>query len=77
MLIQIEKLARQGNHVVTEVEPMNTKYTYIINEYSKEEITSILQSNGWHVAEIVDKPFIDDPNSLAPNTLVIIAERRK
>ena len=68
---------RQGNKVVAEVEPMNTKYTYVINEYSKKEITNILHLNGWQVLEMEDKDPVDDPNSLAPNTLVVIAERIK
>ncbi len=67
---------RQGNSVIKEVEPMNPKYSYIINEYSKNEISNILDLNGWKVLELIDKDPVDDPNSLAPDTLVVIAERK-
>ncbi len=66
---------RQGNSVVKEIEPMNPKFEYVINEYSEKEIKSILNSNDWEILKIEDKPFVDDINSLAPNTLVVIAQR--
>ena len=62
--------------MIKEVEPMNPKYSYIINEYSKNEISNILDLNGWKVLELIDKDPVDDPNSLAPDTLVVIAERK-
>ena len=54
---------------------MNDKFEYIINEYSKEEISLVLKLNSWSVVKLYDKDPIDDPNSLAPNTLVVIAEK--
>lgn len=66
---------REGNSIVTEVEPMNPKYEYVINEYTKEEIKIVLNSSGWKVIKIEDKDFIEDPNSLAPHTIVVFAER--
>ena len=68
---------RQGNSVVNEVEPMDERYTYVINEYSKNEITKILQSHGWEILEMINKTPVDDSNSLAPDTLVVIAKRKK
>ncbi len=64
---------REGNSVLEEVEPINPKYKYVINEYSQEEIRELLENNGWEVFKLVRKDFVDDPNSLAPNTLVVIA----
>ena len=66
---------RQGNGIVTEEEPMNPKFKYIINEYSKDEIVNVLDVKGWKVVKIVDKEPVDDPNSLAPDTLVVMAEK--
>jgi len=66
---------RQGNSVVIEQEPMNPKYKYVINEYSKEEISNLLTLHGWKILKLEDKTPVDDPNSLAPDTLVVIAER--
>ena len=66
---------RQGGSVHKEKEPMNDKFEYIINEYSKEEISLVLKLNSWSVVKLYDKDPIDDPNSLAPNTLVVIAEK--
>ena len=64
---------REGDSILEEVEPINPKYKYIINEYSQEEIKELLENNGWEVLKLVRKDFVDDPNSLAPNTLVVIA----
>ena len=66
---------RAGNSIVKEIEPMNTEYEYIINEYNKDTITQVLNDNNWRVLSIEEKEFVDDPNSLAPNTLVVIATR--
>ena len=66
---------RAGNSIVKEIEPMNTEYEYIINEYNKDTITKVLNDNNWDVLSIEEKEFVEDPNSLAPNTLVVIATR--
>lgn len=66
---------REGNGVVEEIEPIDTRYKYIINEYSKEEIKDILLENGWEIDLIETKEYIDDPNSLAPTTMVVIAKK--
>lgn len=66
---------RAGDSVIKEIEPMNSEYEYVINEYNKDSITKILNDNNWSVLSIEEKEFVDDPNSLAPNTLVVIAER--
>ena len=66
---------REGNGIVEEVEPIDTRYKYVINEYSKGEISEILIKNGWKINLIDTKEYIEDPNSLAPNTLVILAEK--
>lgn len=65
---------REGNSIVEEVEPINPKFKYVINEYNKEEIEALLVNNGWEVTKVERKEFIDDPNSLAPNTLVVMAK---
>ncbi len=67
---------RQGNSIVSEIEPMNAKYKYIINEYYKEEIKGILNSTGWEILEMTDKAPVNDPTSLAVDTLVVIAKRK-
>lgn len=64
---------REGKNVLEEVEPMNPKFNYTINEYTKEEITELLNDFGWELIKIEKKEYILDPNSLAPNTLVVIA----
>ena len=66
---------REGDAVVSEVEPMNTEYEYIINEYNKDTITKVLNDNNWDVLSIEEKEFVEDPNSLAPNTVVVVATR--
>ena len=66
---------REGNGIIEEVEPIDTRYKYVINEYSKEEIKNILLDNGWKINLIETKEYIDDPNSLAPTTLVVIAQK--
>lgn len=67
---------REGDLVLEELEPINPKFKYIINEYTKEEIEQLLNNNGWEVMKAERKKYIEDPNSLSPNTLVIIAKRR-
>ena len=66
---------REGNGISEEVEPIDTRYKYIINEYSKDEIKKILFDNGWKIDLIETKEYIDDPNSLAPTTMVVIAKK--
>lgn len=66
---------REGNGVVEEIEPIDTRYKYVINEYSKEEIKNILEKNGWEITLIETKEYIEDPNSLAPTTLVVLAKK--
>lgn len=66
---------REGNGISEEVEPIDTRYKYIINEYSKDEIKKILFDNGWEIDLIETKEYIDDPNSLAPTTMVVIAKK--
>jgi len=66
---------REGNEIKEEIEPIDTKYKYIINEYSKDEISDILKHNGWKIKMIETKEYIEDPNSLSPITRVILAEK--
>lgn len=66
---------REGEGVVEEIEPINDKFKYIINEYSKEEITSILKENGWQNIQLETKDYVEDEFSLAPTTLVVIANK--
>ena len=66
---------REGNGIVKEIEPIDTRYEYTINEYSKEEIKEILTKNGWNISLIETKEYIEDPNSLAPTTLVVLASK--
>ena len=66
---------REGNGILQEVEPINPKYMYVINEYSKEEINKVLVDNGWKVSFMKTKKYIEDPNSLSPTTLVVIANK--
>lgn len=66
---------REGNEIKEEIEPIDTKYKYIINEYSKDEISDILKHNGWKIKMIETKEYIEDPNSLSPITLVVLAEK--
>lgn len=65
---------REGNSILEESEPINPKYKYIINEYNEEEIKLILTQNNWEILKIEKKKYIEDPNSLSPNTLVVIAQ---
>lgn len=65
---------REGNLILEEEEPIDTKYKYIINEYTKEEIELLLNKNNWEIIKIEKKKYIEDPNSLSPNTLVLIAK---
>ena len=66
---------REGDNIVEEEEPINTKYKYVINEYSKSEITNLLKQHGWQVKFIETKDYVEDPNSLAPTTLVVMANK--
>lgn len=66
---------REGNGVTEEVEPIDTRYKYVINEYSKEEINGLLINKGWKINLIETKEYIYDPNSLAPTTLVVLAKK--
>ena len=43
--------------------------------YIKEEITKILINNGWAISLIETKEYIEDPNSLSPNTMVVIGKK--
>lgn len=67
---------REGDKVLTEEEPIDASFQYIINEYTKKEITELLGNHGWNVTYVQQKPKINDPYSLAPDTMVVIAERR-
>lgn len=69
-------LLREGNEVLEEEEPFNRDFTYIINEYSQEEIESILSKNGYDIIKMEEKEYIDDPDSLSPNTLVVMAQNK-
>ena len=66
---------REGEGVVEEIEPINAKFKYVINEYSKEEIISILKENGWQNIHLETKDYVEDEFSLAPTTLVVIANK--
>ncbi|MBR7172780.1 MAG: class I SAM-dependent methyltransferase [Clostridia bacterium] len=67
---------REGDQVLTEEEPIDTSFQYIINEYTQKEITELLNKYGWNVTFAQKKPKVNDPYSLAPDTMVVIAERR-
>jgi len=67
---------REGTSIVEEVEPIDTRFKYIINEYSKDEIKQILYKNNFEILKLEEKEYIDDPNSLSPHTLVIIAQNK-
>lgn len=67
---------REGDQVLTEEEPIDSTFQYIINEYTKNEITELLNKFGWNVTMVKQKPKINDPYSLAPDTMVVIAERK-
>ena len=40
-----------------------------------EEITKILINNGWAISLIETKEYIEDPNSLSPNTMFVIGKK--
>lgn len=67
---------REGEQVLVEEEPLDNSFKYIINEYTKEEMTEVLSKYGWNVVSIRNKPKANDPYSLIPNTLVVMADRR-
>lgn len=67
---------REGNSILEELEPIDTKFKYIINEYSKDEIKQILSKNNFEIVKLKEKEYIEDPNSLSPHTLVIIAKNK-
>ena len=67
---------REGTSTVEEVEPIDTRFKYIINEYSKDEIKQILYKNNFEILKLEEKEYIDDPNSLSSHTLVIIAQNK-
>ena len=46
---------------------INLKIALILKE--------ILEKNGWHICLIQTKGYIEDPNSLAPTTLVVVASK--
>lgn len=66
---------REGDGLVEEIEPINDKFKYVINEYSKAEITRILKENGWKNIQLETKDYVEDEFSLAPTTLVVIANK--
>lgn len=65
---------REGQSILEEEEPIDNGYKYIINEYTEDEIKSLLNNNGWEIIRIEKKEYIEDPNSLSPNTLVVFAK---
>jgi len=65
---------REGNAVLEEEEPINPIFKYEINEYTKEEISLVLKENGFDIITLEEKEYVEDPNSLSPNTLVILAK---
>ena len=65
---------REGKSVLEEEEPIDTRFKYIINEYTEDEIKLLLDNNGWETIKIEKKEYIEDPNSLAPHTLVVFAK---
>ena len=67
---------REGNSILNEAEPFDTKYIYAIKEYNEEEITELLIECGYEVIEIKEKPFIEDENSLCPKTLILYAKSK-
>ena len=69
-------LFREGNRTLKEVEPFNPKFSYIIKEYEKKEITELLNECGYDVLEIEEKPYKEDKNSLCPRTLVLYGKIR-
>lgn len=67
---------REGNNIINEEEPFDTKYIYTIKEYNVEEITELLSECGYDVIEIKEKPFIEDENSLCPKTLILYSKNK-
>ena len=67
---------REGNSIVEETETINTKYKYILKEYTKEEIRKLLEKNGWEIIKMETKGYVEDPNTLSPDTLVVIAKHK-
>ena len=67
---------REGNNESEKVsEPIDGKYQYMIDSYSKKYIENTLKGKGWNVTFIESKEVVDDPNSLAPTTVVVLAEK--
>lgn len=67
-------LFREGDSILNEKEPFDNSFTYIIKEYTSEEITKLLNECGYEVLEINKKAFVQDDNSLCPDTLVVFAK---
>ena len=68
---------REGTKCIKEKEPFNPEFEYEIKEYTKEEITRLLEKCDYKVVRIEDKPFVNDENSLCPRTMVVYTKNNK
>lgn len=68
---------RGGDRDLEEAEPFNPQYIYQISEYNHETLTELLTNNDWNIIKMETKEYVEDDYSLAPDTLVAIAEYGK
>ena len=68
---------REGNGILKEKEPFDTRFEYTIKSYTKEEIIILMNECGYEIVKIDIKPPADDDYSLSPNTLVLYAKKKK
>lgn len=66
---------REGNRVLEETEPFDASYSYVIKEYTQDEITSLLEECGYKVNNVEQKPFVYDEKSLCQKTLILYATK--
>lgn len=69
-------LFREGNRILSEKEPFDSRFRYIIKEYEKREITDLLNECGYNVIDIEEKGDKEDKFSLCPKTLVLYAKKK-
>lgn len=70
-------LFRNGEGEHLETEPFNPQFEYRIKEFSKSEITELLNECGYEVVEMEDKPSTEDEFSLCPTTTVLYARNKE
>lgn len=67
---------RSGERILKESEPFNPKFEYTIKEYTKSEISDLLDECGYEVLKIEEKPQTEDEYSLCPTTMVLYAKKK-